>query len=1188
MTGIMFTAAQHTAIFTHDRPLIVTAGAGSGKTFVLVNRFIALLEANPALPVNAIAAITFTEKAAAEMRERVRSAVKARATTSGEQAERWRKRLDAIDGARIGTIHALCAALLRSSAAEAGLAPDFEVLDEVASRLLLRDAIDDALRAPHAAEATAALMDAYDGASVHKALAALVLAEAPPQEPAALIDAWRTAWLADVAAAFADLPSALAASGFDDLPLASVPANDKLGALWREVAAMLAHVRAPLAADEDSAAAWVALCQQAADAIKLNVGAAAAWGGKDSLAEAKAMLKAVREALQAAATAAGAPPGPLDDEAASLVGAWAQVATTAAGRYRALKGARHALDFDDLEREADRLLNDPAARERIAAEIHHVLVDEFQDTNARQYRIVQALAHTGRPGALFVVGDPKQSIYGFRGADVRGFTNVADGIRAGGGAEAALADSFRTHSALVARFNGLFALLLTADSPYAIAFGEPMAASRPAPSDDPPLALLLLAKPEKSDDDDDDGPDKHAREATAIAEQLTALVRQQRPIYDRAQMRVRPVQYGDMAILFQAMTHASAVEDALAQAGIPYVTAAGKGFYDLQEVWDALNLLRALYNPADDLALAAALRSPMFAFSDEALLHLRLHDPAHGGGWLWSALHEASLAAFDTDDADALQFARASLASLRQLAGRVRLGALLRRAYALTGYLAVLDALPAGARMRANAEKLVAVAEASGETALGAFLSALDELKAQEAREGEAALEAVGVVRLMTVHKSKGLEFPVVLLADSSYKRGTFDQSAAGYDADGGWWAKVYDPAEAKLKPGFAARAAQKRAAAKEEAERRRLFYVAATRAADLLIVSGTVGFSDKAGLNATGWLGWLIKALDLTTLTPTDPQFADGLAETPIGAVALTLVPALADGATPAPPAATPLDDSLPAFAAMVRHPAEAEAPPLIGRLPWLRPNARTARDFSATQLADLGAALSAMPETTRALYRQRWQRSVGLRAPEAIPMVGAAQARMRARLVGEVVHRALQYGLEETNCDLRRLLGDYAWEAGIVEPAEASVLVEEALGLLTAVQASAVFGWVRQAEEAGRRVLREVPFTYQTAAEGGTRRRVHGQIDLMIEQEAGGWALVDFKTARLRSTTVRAHATRYLIQLGAYASAIEAQFGVTPNTWLYYIHHDALLECPEADWRGAVATLEEAIGAVFTPLDE
>ena len=193
---------------------------------------------------------------------------------------------------------------------------------------------------------------------------------------------------------------------------------------------------------------------------------------------------------------------------------------------------------------------------------------------------------------------------------------------------------------------------------------------------------------------------------------------------------------------------------------------------------------------------------------------------------------------------------------------------LLRAALEQTGYLAVLTGLPDGKRRRGNVEKLIEKAETSGRLTLSAFTQYLKDMSESEAREGEAVLESEGAVQLMTVHKSKGLEFPLVVLVDAGYQR-----NAGGSDLVSGLGCKVYDAAQDKLVSTFAHRRAERLAQKREDAERRRLLYVAATRAQDYLLVSGQVACKADKPMAAKGWLRWLLDALDLNDLEPQESQ---------------------------------------------------------------------------------------------------------------------------------------------------------------------------------------------------------------------------------------------------------------------------------------------------------------------------
>ena len=1169
-----FTPEQASAITTHDRDVVVVAGAGSGKTFVLVERYLALLDANPDMPLNAIAAITFTEKAAGEMKSRARDGITKRllAASTPEASWLWSARLAAMDSARIGTIHSLCATILRANAADVGIDPAFTVLDEIAARLLTRTAVDAALR--DSDEAVTALLSVYDGTRVREAIIHLVSQDLPPTgDPEVIFAGWQVLWRADrqdkVAAFFAWVPSSAFATW-----TAGVPDGDTLGAIWREAQAVIAQAQAT-----DDRDAQASLIISLGTRIALRGGSAKTWGDADIFRDAKAALTELREWVREQFADADPPDADRDGEAARLIPHWARLAQRAQERYRQLKSDRAALDFDDLERLAADVLARPSVEARyVGAEIRYVMVDEFQDTNERQWQIARALT-AGRSGALFVVGDPKQSIYAFRGADVRVFKAVQATITDGGGARISMMQSFRTHQTLVDSFNAVFEQLLHADHPSAVEFGDPMRAVRAAPSASPSLELSLIVKSDiLAKDRESDDLTERQREAVAIAARINALIAAgDLHVYDKDAQQTRPVGYGDITILFQAMTHAQDYEEALKDAAIPYVTVAGRGFYDRQEIWDALNLLRAVYNGEDDLAVASVLRSPFFMISDDALLHLRWAASAAGIRRLMDAVTAPGDLSFAPEMPDAdrepLRFAGQTLAHLRGLAGRISIADLLREGYARTGYLAILTLLRGGVRLRANAEKLIALAETSQQIALGAFMSTINDLRSLEAREGEATLDAAHAVRLMTVHKSKGLEFPVVILADASYKwRSGRDGDEVVTVNEDGWACRLYDEDTATYTDTFATRRRKTLAKQREDAERRRLLYVAATRAADHLIVSGTMEWDKNGVVSANGWLDWWFEVLALRDLNINETE-----RQTDAGRVTLQFHTEDEDAH------AQPAADDAEAFGWDTRaFTGTGQAPPLIGQVARGR---RTRRDITVTQLADLGAARHALPAETRRFYRERWRRSVDGGVSLPIPTVTDAPRRAHASVMGKIVHRAIQYDLPDGKCEVADLLDQYAWEYGVLDDAERAALVAKSKILLEGVLEGEVYRWLADAKT----VHRELPFVYTTATT--PQRTIHGIIDLLIERADGVWVVVDFKTmviwgdanGVIRQADAEAHATRYHLQVGVYAAAVEALLGIIPLTFIDYIQVPAMVEVPEAAWRGALAELETHFGDLF-----
>ncbi|MEO0564688.1 MAG: 3'-5' exonuclease, partial [Chloroflexota bacterium] len=496
----------------------------------------------------------------------------------------------------------------------------------------------------------------------------------------------------------------------------------------------------------------------------------------------------------------------------------------------------------------------------------HGLVDEFQDTNENQWATIHALTnpndpHDDTPAPLFVVGDPKQSIYGFRGGDVRVFEAVRSQLNAVADAEIPLVTSFRTHGPLVTAFNYIFGHILRQEpgslvAEYEIDYGVPMNAHRAdPPTDAPPVEIILLDRNPRDPVSgelliDEDGKTIKLKmaevrpwEADVLAARLRELVDGGREIYDRDLECTRPLQYGDIALLFRTLNIATPYEDALRAAGISYVTVGGRGYYDRQEVWDMLSLLEALNNPYDELALATVLRSPLFSLSDEALLAMRVRrpskrelenkgDPNLKRLPLWEELRYAADNThpfIPVDERERTSAAYQTLLELYNLAGRVTIYELLRAALERTGYLATLTALPEARRRRANVRKLVNQALDSGKVTLSAFIAYVRDLQDREVREREADTELSDAVTLMTVHQSKGLEFPVVVLPDTNRGGGSRSGTVI-VDEDLGVLCRVVDDSGERQQPALYDQVVAVQNA-KDTVESKRLLYVAATRA---------------------------------------------------------------------------------------------------------------------------------------------------------------------------------------------------------------------------------------------------------------------------------------------------------------------------------------------------------------------
>ena len=927
-----------------------------------------------------------------------------------------------------------------------------------------------------------------------------------------------------------------------------------------------------------------------------NKGALKAWGSAERKRAVAELLRDLRKRIEVAQDEFGDPPGELDQLTAEMLPLWRQLLQRVQTVYRERKRLNTQLDFDDLERLAAELLRDHLVQARYrGAEFNHLLVDEFQDTNQAQWQIIRALADLEHGGSLFVVGDPKQSIYQFRGADVSVFNQVRDQIAGhDAGRALPLSTSFRSHQRLLAQFNALFKKILTRDdtSPVAdfeVIYDTPMDAFRLDSPVAPAIELQLLDYVERDKNGDyvEDARGRKQRypaedmrrwEAYELAKRIKFLIADKRHVFDKDCGKWRGIKFGDIAILFQSLTQVNIYEDVFKSQDIPFLTIAGRGYYDRQEVWDMLDLLRFTHNPADNLSLATVLRSPMFAFSDNLLFALRLVKDAQGAQTLtlWRALEIAAaepVKGIEANDQPVLRHALETLGDLQGIAGRVTISELLRRALERTNYLAILTGLPDGARRRGNIEKLLGLAEDSGKVTVGKFSQYLADLSAREVREGEALLEAGNAVRLMTVHASKGLEFPLVILADASWERGNLGAPTLLVDPDFGLSCQVYDAEENRYVSGFAHRRNLKLSALKEAAERKRLLYVAATRAQDYLLISGQVSQSKDTRWVSRGWLRQLIDSLEIDGIEREEAQcsrFAGQDIEVRMPA-------------HPPPPQA--LDQSAKQVADLWDLEAtQRDFEPLQPSLMRPIPQSVTASPshISVTQIADLGNWRYESDARRRSAFGRRFREGALHDMPAYVRDLRLDQTRIPANMIGDIVHELLRFSnFSHAPANRDEMIKSIAWQRGITNGDALASAVSEVRALLAQYRDSEVSQWVQRAREYGRPLYTELPFILRT-----DRRVIHGVMDVLLRLAGGDWAVIDYKTSIVADGDFTGHARRYHLQLGVYAAAAAEQLRLEhlPRTFVHYIRGNHTVSVSSAECKDELERLESTIGAVMT----
>ncbi|MEO5820251.1 MAG: UvrD-helicase domain-containing protein [Vicinamibacteraceae bacterium] len=841
-----FAADEAARIYAVDprHNVVLEASAGTGKTTVLVQRYVNLLAVGVD-PAN-ILAITFTRKAAAEMRERIIATLKRAAAESDDGRKRWLALRDRVGDIAISTIDAFCYALLREFPLEAGLAPGFTVADETESARLAEDAIDRALaRCRAIAKADPAMslvLTRITPPRLRIALAHLVdrrlvarsgLNRYIGREPAATLEALTSRAVARFGGALQALPGGLAAF------LAEGPVAHPRFSL---IAADLRAIARGGIDDPPMLAAVVETLQFyfLTQSRPFKPRQRMPTGYKKDQAVSEAGWKRHTEALKVAAPAV---------HAALL--AWARDLNVLLSRgverifavtreeHRRTLAEHDVVDFPELLERAVELLQQmdefSQSRYRLESRYHHVLVDEFQDTSRLQWRLVDLLVRSWGEGfglvheapvlpSLFIVGDRKQSIYRFRDADVTLLDQAASairGLRPDGGGRRAISRSFRARPALLAFVNDICAEIAGAGATRPDAFRYDASDHFPLEAgatvvagDEPPLGLIVAEDSEAT--------------ADAVAGEIARLIATT-TVRDRTTGLPRAAAPGDIAILFRSRDAHREFERALEARRIPAYVYKGLGFFDADEIKDLVALIRFLAAPASDLRAAAFARSRMVALSDHALARLA---PYLAAAFTAPALPDAA-DGLDPGDAARLVQAREWLADWLALVDRVPPADLLDHALAVSGYGDVL----AGARLeqaRENVKKLRGLARRvsnRGYATMARLAGHIDRLATGD--EANAVREAVHAVNLMTVHASKGLEFPIVFVVNIgrgvNRRRSPVRVHLSGDDDDQGAASVSIEnflSEQDTLEPEL------------EREETKRLLYVALTRARDRLYLS--------------------------------------------------------------------------------------------------------------------------------------------------------------------------------------------------------------------------------------------------------------------------------------------------------------------------------------------------------------
>ena len=840
-----------------EKHICVTAGAGSGKTTVLVRRYLKILHECKAKPQE-IVAITFTEKAAAEMKERVIKRL-------SEEKDRGRRELflEQMNSAHISTIHAFCSSILREFPFQAGVPANFSIVQGIEQKLVLQDTLKKTLKTIATTEEDEhrpklrCLLQRYGGQKnlvdffsnmVEKRDVLERLMKEMYSNPndteirTSLERQIREALMSkiDIAEFIGCLNTVLEVAK---------------GTKAENAKNLIQQLEARYKQNPDSPEG-LSLLKEIGDLITIQNGSIATGSflpksiDRTGIADQIAFLESTAKKIKDVPTIEQEKDDDkIDDEVVpdddflisttrDLLTLYKRILTD----YQNAKLSQSTLDFNDLQLKTRDLLRDnEEIQQKLVDRYKFYMVDEFQDTNELQYDLVMRLTNKLKCANLFIVGDPKQSIYAFRGADVRVFNKTRQKIVENGGLAISLTENFRSLQVPIRFTNHFFARLMEegSENEFEVPYESLIKARRT--DADGAIEIFLGQNGEENVDEyalitNHIKNMKHNGDTVWVRDENSAEVE-------------RPIEYGDIAILIRSRTHLPNIEHALLEAGIPYLTTGGIGFYQRQEIYDIWNYLNFLNTPEENqTSLGGILRGPAFGISDTELYEISLQD----GTSFWDKVQNYQA------PSEHLRNAIDTLKKHIEIAQRAPVNQLIGTIVNQTGMIGTLKTGKQGDQRWANYQKLLELARNfdgdENRQTLPDFIEFLDTLITEEPREGQAPVEASSkAVQIMTIHAAKGKEFPIVILPCLNRKGQTDSEPFIDEVFGIGFSPLKPDEEYRKTEPEIITYL-KNRLREKETAEKKRLLYVAATRAEDRLILSGTL--SDNG--TPQQMLGWL------------------------------------------------------------------------------------------------------------------------------------------------------------------------------------------------------------------------------------------------------------------------------------------------------------------------------------------
>ena len=1124
-----WTADQAKVITSRNKNLLVAAAAGSGKTTVLVERVMQLVEEGA--NIDEMLIVTFTRAASNDMREKFRKRFREIASMGVPHAQ---EQLERLENASISTLHSFCTDVLRNHFEAAGVDPMFRIIDDAEDKQLTERALDEALENAYLTGGEA--IDRLDFARGPARVRSLVmdmhtfLKERPDPEKwfenaLLLMDGDGEIWTKALEDAVREkLSSALALNDYA-ICLAGQPEgpNHYVPALETDAQVIREIMNAPYRRMHSLISAFKQVTPKAGKRVKAEDKTENMVYLADTMSAVRKKVKlAVESARKIVALDADLSMDDIRRNKECVVTLY-EIAQDLNERLRVYKEKRCALTFNDLEHYTLRALSDVRVSESIKNRFSHVFVDEYQDTSDVQEAIVSKIS---RENNRFMVGDVKQSIYRFRQAEPKLFLEKYESYKSGGENELiVLKQNFRSRACVIDFVNHIFRRVMHGGASEIVYDEDAMLyQGREFEGADEKAEVHIIDKSAAEEEDGtDDGVSELSdaeREGYVIAKRIHEL-RKENPA----------LKYRDICILTRVRVNAlSLIASVLSENGIPAYADASESYFDALEVMEIMSVLKLIVNRKRDVDLISVLRSPMVGLSTSDLAKIRAR--SKGGSFFDAAMS-------NMDENAALKAFFEKLNAWRVLSRSMPIARLIRKIASETGFYAYVGALPGGQQRQANIDMLSSRAQNYENTVGGSLPEFLEYAALMRARgDGESAhilSENDDVVRLMTSHKSKGLEFPVVFvsLLGRKFRTQRADDRLTAHRDLGASLMRMDETLET-MRDTIARRAIVETEIRQDRAEELRVFYVALTRAQSRLILTGCVR---NLASSKTDW-----------QIAKKHPDMYASAMDI-VGAAIMSCAGAEELGAKREKDA-----PEVRLFIHSVKNASEEEnvSSETVQSALAILENAENGEGFSENMHAAI---------TWQYPYRDNIQAPVKLTASGITREITGAfeipdiaerpkflsEGGLTANERGTAIHAFLRYVDYEkihglSGDELKMALGEqkrHMLEKGMLSPVQAQAII---LSSMAQFLSSPIGLRIRNA----RSLKREWRFNLRMRASDAIENApptanvvIQGSIDLCFEED-GEWVLLDYKTDRTDDKEVLK--ARYLPQLNLYARALRS----------------------------------------------